>query len=763
MRPDGVVSHHMLGDAAPAVRPGPDPAMLGFARLEPTGPVEVRTYQSFTLVYTVGTLGIDDTGGIRIGFRTVGDGGRLQTADPKAANYVTARSSGEGQLTLAYERSGGQRPWAEILTVRQTGGYLRPGETITIVIGDRAQGSPGYLMQTFAEAGREFRVFADVQATGHYYPLPETQLTVQVVAGPPVTWHALLPTLRRPSEPFALGLRADDAWGNPTAQARARLRIVANMPVSGLPAQIDFAPTDRALRIDRLTVDSPGTLLIRVYEGEALRAETPPLVIRDGAVSGYWADLHGQSGETIGIGTIESYMDFARNKALLDVTSHQANDFQIRDCFWDHLNSVTAEWDEPGRFTVFPGYEWSGNTAVGGDHNVFFRSEGATLRRSSHALLTDQSGIDTDATTLTDLYDALRDCDDDAILFAHVGGRYANVHYGHDALLETAVEIHSDWGTFEWILTDSLALGRRIGVVANSDGHKGRPGASYPGASHFGAYGGLTCFLAPRNDRDAIFEAMRRRHHYATTGCRLAMDVTAAFDGPATLFHRNPDADPDTPTDRVMRASMGDIVRTAADSVTLSVDLEAASGIERVELWRGTERIGCVRPDATPGCRVRVLWSGAENRGRGRSTAWQGLLSTGRHPILRMVPINHWNPERRLERRGSAQVAWESVTTGNIAGLDIWLASDQATLEVETNFGGLTAALAELGEQDAIFDAGGLARQIRLTRLPDAPLPRRLSFTRRIPLQAKGDTAIWISVTTEDGHRAWSSPIYLIS
>jgi len=58
------------------------------------------------------------------------------------------------------------------------------------------------------------------------------------------------------------------------------------------------------------------------------------------------------------------------------------------------------------------------------------------------------------------------------------------------------MEIHSAWGTFEWLLTDGFALGHRSGVVCNSDGHKGRPGASYPGAATFGAYGGLTCFLA---------------------------------------------------------------------------------------------------------------------------------------------------------------------------------------------------------------------------------------------------------------------------
>ena len=57
----------------------------------------------------------------------------------------------------------------------------------------------------------------------------------------------------------------------------------------------------------------------------------------------------------------------------------------------------------------------------------------------------------------------------------------------HDPEIELAVEVHSAWGTFEWLVEDALRRGYRIGICANSDGHKGRPGASYPGAGEFGS------------------------------------------------------------------------------------------------------------------------------------------------------------------------------------------------------------------------------------------------------------------------------------
>ena len=759
------IDPNLIGDNAPSVLPSEDPAILGRATLHPLDPVQVRTYQTFTLEYVVGPLGIDDTGGIRIAWRTVSDAGKCQFTDPTAANYVMAHSTGEGRLVLAYEKNGGQRPWGEILTIRQVGGYLRPGDKIIVTLGDRTHGSPGMLMQTFAQAGREYRIMADVQATGNFAPLENGTLCVPIVPGPAVRWRAVTASLRRPNEPFILGLKGEDTWGNPTDQARATLRLEADMPIENLPNDVVFDGGARGITLENLRVAEEGTLRIRAYIGDQQVAEAGPLIIRNGDVAGYWGDLHGQSGETIGTGSIEDYMAFARDLAFLDVTSHQANDFQIKPAFWDHLNDLTARLDEPNRFTVFPGYEWSGNTAVGGDHNVFYRHEGSTLRRCSHALLEDRQDADTDAHTLTDLYRDIRNSDEDAVLYAHVGGRYANIHYDHDPILETAVEVHSDWGTFEWILTDGFELGRRVGVVANSDGHKGRPGASYPGISEFGAYGGLTCFLAAQNDRDSLFEAMRRRHHYATTGCRLAMDVTGELAAKGTLYLRNPDAVRDAETRPVTQLQMGDIVQTAEGSVRINVAVHSACGIERIELRRGAKIIETLRPytEAELGNRVRVMWSGAEYRGRGRNSRWMGRADLTVADIQHLETINRWNPERPLEQHGSSQVIWDSVTTGNIVGMDLWLNNIAGQYNLTTNFGDFSVDLQTLGLASVSQGLGGLDRRLTVTRLPDAALPREMTFTREIQLHETGDTPIWISLTTEDGHQAWSSPIYLFN
>ena len=118
------------------------------------------------------------------------------------------------------------------------------------------------------------------------------------------------------------------------------------------------------------------------------------LVAAEPSLLPYWGDLHGQSEETIGTNSARDFHAFARDRAFLDAVSHQGNDFQITTAFWADLNELTAEFNEDGRFVAFPGYEWSGNTGLGGDRNVLFMNEGRQIHRSSHALVDDLSDLD---------------------------------------------------------------------------------------------------------------------------------------------------------------------------------------------------------------------------------------------------------------------------------------------------------------------------------------------------------------------------------
>ena len=122
----------------------------------PPGPFVAGSYAELVLVYTAGTFGIDDTGMVKISWRTTSDLGKPQFNDPEAANYTTVEASNGAELQVCFDRLN-IRPYANTLLIRVGRGYLRAGETLTIRLGDRRQGSPGLRLQTNVENNVELR------------------------------------------------------------------------------------------------------------------------------------------------------------------------------------------------------------------------------------------------------------------------------------------------------------------------------------------------------------------------------------------------------------------------------------------------------------------------------------------------------------------------------------------------------------------------------------------------------------------------------
>jgi hypothetical protein len=737
------------------------PEEMGSTTLSPDGPVVAGSYASLTYTYTAGKFGIDDTGGIKICFRATSDIGKPQFTRPEAPNYVTVEASNGVGLEAMFDPRLNIRPWTQTLFIRTKSGFLRAGERITVRFGDRSGGSPGMRMQTNVEETFEFRTFVDALATYEFVRLPHSP-EIALVAGPATELRLILPTERPAGAPFRLAIVPADRWGNPTSFPAGRLSLSASAPVAGLPAALATAGRTTPLVIENLVAE-PGDLVLSLHEASgAVIARSNPLRLGPArALLPYWADMHGQSEETIGTNSVDAYFAFARDKAFLDVAGHQGNDFQITPEFWQELNALTATLDTPGHFVTLPGYEWSGNTGMGGDRNVFYAHEGEPIFRSSRVLV-ELPAQERDCHTVDKLFAALRGRD--AVMVAHVGGRYADLRAGHDGVLERAVEVHSSWGTFEWLLHDAFALGFRAGIVCNSDDHKGRQGATSPGASQFGAIGGLTCLMLPQLDRAAVLAALRRRQHYGTTGCRMFLDVRAEIGAPSTLFDDDPALGPAASTTGAV-AEMGHIVRTAAHDVVLAFEAIGSAPVERVDVFNGTERLATFRgfDEADLGGRVRVMWEGAEYRGRGRQTIWDGTATLHDNKFRQATPVNFLNPDSPLRAEGGTALAWKSVTTGNMAGFDMLLDDAFAgTLDIVTGPARASVNIADIGLEDTVIEAGGLWRRIRLFRLPER-LPeaaRRGSLT--VTLAPGRDNPLYVRVTQEDGHQAWSSPIYFI-
>lgn len=739
------------------------PELMGSATLEPSDHVEAGSWQTFELVYVAGKFGLDDTGSLKVAMRFATDFGPVQFDDPTAPGYTTVMASNGATLDCRWEFKRNIRPWSRVLYIGVQKHFLAEGDTITIRFGDRSGGSKGVRVQTYCERVFEFKVFVDAIATYDYVPLPESP-HIEIVPGPPVTWRAVLPTLKRTEDAFRLSLKAEDAWGNPSNQVDKELKLVPSRPVIGLPDRAHFHAGNFSLVLDDLSLDSPGELIVEVQDlaGQVLCRTNTLCVLNQIEWLHFWGDLHGQSNETLGTNTAEEYFQFGRDRAFLDVCSHQGNDFQITSQFWAELNELTARLDDPGRFVAIPGYEWSANTAIGGDRNVFYRQEGRPIYRSSHAQVSDLSDEANDGHLANELFEHLKD--EDCVCWAHCGGRYADITYAHDGKLEASVEVHSSWGTFEWLLHDAFSKNYRVGIVCNSDGHKGRVGASFPGASFFGAYGGLTCYFASELSRDGIFEALRARRHYGTTGNRMYLDVRACAAGGAERFLRDPAEFEDAECKQTTELLIGDIARVTDDDVELSIKVIGSAPIEKIDIFDGFDQLVSHRAYGTNelGRRIRLTYSGAEYRGRSRTTTWDGTLEVDGNEIVRAEMFNNWNLDRGIQSQSASFLSWKAVTSGNYGGIDIWLKSDKTGhLKINTAHAQLDLPISNVALEETVVHAAGLERRIAIQRLPDEPGQQSMEITEKCRVRADGDTRLYVRVQQIDGHRAWTSPIYL--
>jgi len=175
--------------------------------------------------------------------------------------------------------------------------------------------------------------------------------------------------------------------------------------------------------------------------------------------------------------------------------------------------------------------------------------------------------------------------------------------------------------------------------------------------------------------------------------------------------------------------------------------------------------IETVRPysAAELGRRIRVTMEGAEYRGRARTTVWDGTLKVTGNSIDEASLFNNWNLDRGIRSQAGDGLTWKAVTTGNVCGIDLWLSEAAAgNIAVQTRHASPTVEIAGIGIEETVFEAGGLDRRVKFYRLPDAPREVRLSHRMSVGVNPQGDTPLFVRVTQVDGHKAWSSPIYLV-
>jgi hypothetical protein len=516
---------------------------------------------ALTLSFTVGATGLKQRARLRIGLPNTGwerpvvpqlrywdelVSGAARRYAPFHPVNTTAELETSGKAIVALEsmermllpdEDPAEAYWRWWITATIEDAALSEGDQIKITYGDPRFVGEEARVQTFPEKDLTIAAYID-PGSGKWVRPDGAPIKIDVVSGPPCRANVVVPSVVvgnttsvrialtdachcRPTEELKEPLVLRDAEENRLATATFAEGGTAEIELKHLPASA------------RLSVGDSGGL-------REWGQSNPSIPLGNDGLQLFWGDLHAQSeyhvmhsqkkdarqvdwSKGISCGTPEDVYQYARDVALLDfvaITDQGA----ITGVGWDVLREKAAEYYRLGRFVTFNAYE-AGSPV--GHRNVFYRGEEADPRQ-------DASEFNYMPEFLYKFYANRRD----VIMIPHHVKTWTDWSF-YDASLEPVMEVYSCWGQSENPSTErwdkgmtpnagawkALQLGYRLGMIASSDNHVGMPGRSYPHDRqvHTPFPGGLAAVWAPELSREAIFDAVRNRHCYGTTGARIIL------------------------------------------------------------------------------------------------------------------------------------------------------------------------------------------------------------------------------------------------
>lgn len=727
----------------------------GKMEVSPSTPIVAGSYGTWKLTYTVGRYGMDNGGRIRLLFRYAWDGGTPQTIDPTADNYVTAYTSNpNAKVVISYMPKGGRRPWLPCVVFEIIEDSLAEGEQVYITFGDTSGGSKGHRAQTFVES--DFRWLTDVECfeTGTWVELEESPIT-PIISAEPHRVVALAPSEATVNDNMHMTIKCEDVYGNPVHNFNGSVKLrlqkhidetveTCSKAVWDGPDSYQFVDADKGChRLEGLRLKESGfySYIIEANQIGVKSAESNIIHVSEtkSELTHYWGDLHAQQNNALGTGSVEEAWRYARDAGGIDFVGHQPNDFQFREEGWEEVKKAIPKFHVPGKFIPFLGYEWSGTTPAGGDRNVHFLYDDGPLHRSSHWHIPDKSDEHMDRYPLDKLYATFKGRDD-VLIVPHVGGRRCDISKYYEPELEPVIEICSCHGRFEWLLHEALENGYTVGVVGGSDDHTGRPGAAYATSHSFGTRGGLAGVYAKELTRQGIFDALRARHTYATTGERIWLHVST-IDG----------------------KFMGDAWE-GKEAPTIQIKAAGTQPIERVEIFRNSDIVYAYplfhEEDYSPNL-IRIEWGGAHVKGRGRHSTWDGKLTVENGSIISAKTFAFDHPKQGITHQDKQSVSWISTTSGDHDGIILELdGSNDTVLHFYTKLGQETVSVESLLNGSIRKDCGGVDQYYLFALQPIISGPRTINFIWQDKEPINGRNAYWIRLVQEDGEIAWSSPLY---
>lgn len=543
--------------------------VLGWSQRAEPPRMRVALFPASTMAGTAGTYRLsfilDDEsmaagGGVKIRF--VKGFGKPQANDPVSPGYATAAASNPGttvRITQILEDDPAvswpvdRNAW--VLTAIVAGNALRRGDTLHVVLGASPQGllpGPG---SAFIDT---VRVACDLSGNGGYQEIyPPPVLTILPEA--PYRLSAHLPSRVAAGEIADLKIAVLDVRGNLASSFAGAVEISSTEAQSEFPPRITFTPEDQGRKTVPVRFAAAGIQSLRfTAAGLALQeAVSNPVEVTAGKPEYYlyWGDLHSHSSFSFD-GYGKDPFIAARDAAGLDfyaLTEHSTygakKNSGLTAAEWEQVKKDIVRYHQPGRFVTIPAYEFSA-PPPSGHHNVYFNAHDQIvpyiplLRDEDYGFIQNVWAVK--ERVLPPGIDMITVPHHTGIMWGVAADgaiTHSAVSFGPgfgNAKMRPLIELFSQHGSSEayepdhplsykslhyindrrdcvdgpHYAQDAWALGEWLGVIASSDDHTSRPGR---------ANLGLAAVYARELTRTAIFEALKSRRTYATTGKRMLL------------------------------------------------------------------------------------------------------------------------------------------------------------------------------------------------------------------------------------------------
>jgi len=265
----------------------------------------------------------------------------------------------------------------------------------------------------------------------------------------------------------------------------------------------------------------------------------------------FFGDIHTHSGVSThepkgcGVGTREENYEYARGPGGLDIYALTDHEWQVGPDGSREYLALADRYEGPGRFVCLPAFEHT--SPLYGHRNVYYLEGGGEVVPAHMGWKVDYYNPDV-AVSPEQLWARLDEIGIPAFTAPHHPSATSHplTWQFHDPRYDRLMEVYSVWGSSEYYgdhprgvsdrfrdltVRDALARGYRMGLIASSDGHDGHPGnAQSPHIKHHHQYhhlgSGLVGVLASSLTRREVFEALRARRCYGTTGVPIALDFS---------------------------------------------------------------------------------------------------------------------------------------------------------------------------------------------------------------------------------------------